>query len=68
MKGKMNEKKKEEIMGNIKMKRMGVGEDIDDEVVYIEREEEEYVKGKKLNVNGGMEMIWSNYEMIYGIK
>ncbi|WP_105984196.1 MULTISPECIES: 3-oxoacyl-[acyl-carrier-protein] reductase [unclassified Brucella] len=57
MTGKLNEKQKDAIMGNIPMKRMGVGADIAAAVVYLASDEAAYVTGQTLHVNGGMAMI-----------
>lgn len=57
MTDKLNEKQKEAIMGNIPMKRMGVGGDIAAAVVYLASDEAAYVTGQTLHVNGGMAMI-----------
>ncbi|CUW44029.1 3-oxoacyl-ACP reductase [Brucella vulpis] len=57
MTGKLNEKQKDAIMGNIPMKRMGVGADIAAVVVYLASDEAAYVTGQTLHVNGGMAMI-----------
>lgn len=57
MTDKLNEKQKDAIMGNIPMKRMGVGGDIAAAVVYLASDEAAYVTGQTLHVNGGMAMI-----------
>ncbi|ENT06732.1 3-oxoacyl-[acyl-carrier-protein] reductase [Brucella sp. 63/311] len=57
MTGKLNENQKDAIMGNIPMKRMGVGADIAAAVVYLASDEAAYVTGQTLHVNGGMAMI-----------
>ncbi|QGA57444.1 3-oxoacyl-[acyl-carrier-protein] reductase [Brucella sp. 2280] len=57
MTSKLNEKQKDAIMGNIPMKRMGVGADIAAAVVYLASDEAAYVTGQTLHVNGGMAMI-----------
>ncbi|MFQ0814376.1 beta-ketoacyl-ACP reductase [Brucella anthropi] len=57
MTDKLNDKQKDAIMGNIPMKRMGVGGDIAAAVVYLASDEAAYVTGQTLHVNGGMAMI-----------
>ncbi|MBB5703390.1 3-oxoacyl-[acyl-carrier protein] reductase [Ochrobactrum daejeonense] len=57
MTDKLNDKQKEAIMGNIPMKRMGVGADIAAAVVYLASDEAAYVTGQTLHINGGMAMI-----------
>ena len=57
MTDKLNEKQKEAIMGNIPMRRMGVGTDIAAAVVYLASDAAAYVTGQTLHVNGGMAMI-----------
>lgn len=57
MTDKLNDKQKEAIMGNIPMKRMGVGADIAAAVVYLASDQAGYVTGQTLHINGGMAMI-----------
>ena len=57
MTGKLNDKQKETILSVIPMKRMGVGDDIANAVLYLASSEAAYVTGQTLHVNGGMAMI-----------
>ena len=57
MTGKLNDKQKEAILGAVPMRRMGVGADIANAVLYLASAEAAYVTGQTLHVNGGMAMI-----------
>ncbi|MBX3529943.1 MAG: 3-oxoacyl-[acyl-carrier-protein] reductase [Rhizobiaceae bacterium] len=57
MTGKLNDKQKEAILGQIPMKRMGLGAEIASAVAYLAADEAGYVTGQTLHVNGGMAMI-----------
>ncbi len=57
MTGKLNDKQKEAIMGQIPMKRMGTGPEIAATVAWLASDEAAYVTGQTIHVNGGMAMI-----------
>jgi 3-oxoacyl-[acyl-carrier protein] reductase len=57
MTGKLNDKQKEAIMGQIPMKRMGTGAEIATTVAWLASDEAAYVTGQTIHVNGGMAMI-----------
>jgi len=57
MTGKLNDKQKEAIMGQIPMRRMGTGSEIATTVAWLASDEAAYVTGQTIHVNGGMAMI-----------
>jgi 3-oxoacyl-[acyl-carrier protein] reductase len=57
MTGKLNDKQKEAILGQIPMKRMGHGAEIASAVAWLASDEAGYVTGQTVHVNGGMAMI-----------
>jgi 3-oxoacyl-[acyl-carrier protein] reductase len=57
MTGKLNDKQKEAILGQIPMKRMGLGAEIASAVAWLASDEAGYVTGQTVHVNGGMAMI-----------
>src|SRR5690606_1854341 len=56
MTGKLNDKQKEAILGQIPMKRMGLGAEIASAVAFLASDEAGYVTGQTVHVNGGMAM------------
>src|SRR5690606_24688689 len=57
MTGKLNDKQKDAIMGQIPMRRMGTGAEIATTVAWLASNEAAYVTGQTVHVNGGMAMI-----------
>ena len=57
MTGKLNDKQKEGILGQIPMKRMGTGAEVASAVAFLASDEAAYVTGQTIHVNGGMAMI-----------
>jgi 3-oxoacyl-[acyl-carrier protein] reductase len=57
MTDRLNEKRRETILGNIPAGRLGTGADVAAAVVYLASDEAAYVTGQTVHVNGGMAMI-----------
>jgi 3-oxoacyl-[acyl-carrier protein] reductase len=57
MTGKLNDKQKEAILGQVPMRRMGTGAEIATTVAWLASDEAAYVTGQTIHVNGGMAMI-----------
>ncbi len=57
MTDRLDEKRREAILGGIPARRLGAGEDVASAVVYLASEEAAYVTGQTIHVNGGIAMI-----------
>jgi 3-oxoacyl-[acyl-carrier protein] reductase len=57
MTGKLNDKQKDAILGQVPMRRMGTGAEIATTVAWLASDEAAYVTGQTIHVNGGMAMI-----------
>jgi 3-oxoacyl-[acyl-carrier protein] reductase len=57
MTDRLDEKRREAILGSIPARRLGEGGDVASAVVYLASEEAAYVTGQTIHVNGGMAMI-----------
>jgi 3-oxoacyl-[acyl-carrier protein] reductase len=57
MTDRLDEKRREAILGSIPARRLGAGSDVASAVVYLASEEAAYVTGQTIHVNGGMAMI-----------
>ncbi|MCF8473671.1 MAG: 3-oxoacyl-[acyl-carrier-protein] reductase [Emcibacter sp.] len=53
----LSDDQKNALLGNVPMKRLGVGDDIAAGVVYLASDEAAYITGQTLHINGGMAMI-----------